>query len=212
MSLTVMALLSMAGGYLLSKLILHGMNDLSQQRTEQLFVIHESLDDAAVNLGHQIQEWKDMLMRINDMQIFSKHQKAFIDTSVAVQYALLRTKTATQRIGIDTKEIDQLSLEHKALLANYLRAETILKSQRVTSAHEADRQIIGADRSLQKHMASVRENLELQTRSQLNNSVPAYWAGYLLIFLLGASLWFMGLVGVNLAFFSHPHEARNAIF
>lgn len=152
--LVLMTLVSVFGGYQLSRLI-YKMNDFPLQRAEQLLVIEKNLDDAAIELGIQIQEWKDMLLRANDAELYSKHRKAFADSSVDVQYALLRTKTAMQNAGLDAGldagVIDQLSIEHKTLVSNYLLAQTKLNPQQIDSSHAVDRQVIGVDRRLQQH-------------------------------------------------------------
>ena len=61
----LMTLVSVFGGYQLSRLI-YQMIDYPMQRAEQLLVAEMNLDDAAIELGMQIQEWKDMLLRAND--------------------------------------------------------------------------------------------------------------------------------------------------
>lgn len=138
----VMTLVSVFGGYQLSRLLFQ-MNDSIQQRTDRLMVIEMSLDDASIALGMQIQEWKDMLLRAGDEELYFKHRKAFQDSSVGVQYALLRSKDAMREVGLDTAVIDQLSNEHKALVSNYLLAQARLNPGKIASAHEVDKLVIG---------------------------------------------------------------------
>lgn len=193
--IAVMTLVSIFGGYQFSRLI-YKMNDLSLQRTDQLLVIEESLDQATIALGSQIQEWKDMLLRANDAGLYSKHRKAFMDSSVSVQYALLHTKTAMQNAGMDSGVIDQLSAEHKSLVSNYLLAQARIDPRKTEFSREVDKQVIGVDRNLQQHLAAVKSDIEHLAQQQLNGTMPAQDKRYWLVGLLGASgLLIMALIG-----------------
>ncbi len=80
------ALLSIFGGYLLWHMI-DGMSDHYRQHTEKALAMQVSIDDATIALGRQIQEWKDMLLRANDAELYSKHKNAFFEYSGNVQQA-----------------------------------------------------------------------------------------------------------------------------
>lgn len=197
--IAVMTLLSALGGYLLSQLI-YKKNDFYLQRTDRLLAMQGNLDDAAITLGRQIQEWKNMLLRVNETESYNKHRQAFMFCSYGVQDALLRTKMAMQGSGMDTSEIEQLLSEHKLLLSDYLLAKTMLNPRRVDSYHEVDRQVVGVDRNLQRHIAVVRADIEEFSRQQLEGSSPEQVNYRLLIGLLGASaLLIMSVTGVVFA-------------
>lgn len=195
-----MTLVSAFGGYQLSRLI-YKMIDFPMQRAEQLLVIEKNLDDAAIVLGMQIQEWKDMLLRANDAGLYEKHRKAFLDSSVDVQYALQRTKTTMQNIGLDTGEIDQLSMEHKSLISSYVLALAKLDHRKKESSHAVDKQVIGVDRKLQQHLSDVKAGIEQLAQQHLNGTLPGQENRYWLVGLLGAaSLLVMALTGFIFAF------------
>ncbi len=203
----VTTLLSILGGYLISQLM-YGMNDFYLQRTEKLLAMQGNLDDAAITLGKQVQEWKDMLLRVNETALYSKHRQAFFDYSKGVQEALLRTQKAMQDNGMDTSEIEQLLTEHQLLLSDYLLARIMLNPGRIDSYHEVDNQIIGADRSLQRHIAVVRAKIEESSRQQLDGTSRAQGNRFLLIGLLEAlSLLIMSLAGVFFAGYFQGNRA-----
>jgi len=198
------ALLSIVGGYQLSQLISR-VADSSAQRSIHLLEIEESLDDAAIGLGRQIQEWKDMLLRANDAELYSKHQKAFKESSIEVQYALLSAQTAMQQIGMDTAEIDHLIAEHKALIAEYMDAYARLKPSVAESSSRVDKRVIGADRKLQHLLASVKAGISDYAKQQLSGMPQTQGNRYLMIGLLGAtSLFFMALRGFALGYSFRP--------
>lgn len=204
--MVAMLMLSLLGGYHLSHMT-HRINDFSLQRTDQLIVIEENLDDAAIGLGKQIQEWKDMLLRAGNAELYGVHRQAFIDNSIAVQKALLRAKAAVRSAGMNESEVDKLSAEHKALLAKYVVAQAKLDPRHIESFHVVDRQVIGMDRDLQRHIAAVKEDVELLARQQLGGTAPADGRQYLLLGFLGAaSLLSMALIGFAFASRFHDHE------
>lgn len=207
--IAVVTLLSIFGGYQLSQLI-YRMNDFYLQRAEQLLAMEGNLDDAAIALGRQIQEWKDMLLRANDIELFSKHRKAFSDSGVRVQEALLRTKTAMQNDGMDTGEIEQLIYEHQSLLSDYLIAQTMLNPRQIDSFREVDKQVIGVDRNLQQHIAIVKTDIVHFSKQQLNGTMPAQGNRYLLGLLGGLSLLIMSLVGFFFASHFQGNRTRMA--
>lgn len=205
--IVLMTLVSVSGGYQLSRLI-YKMIDFPLQRAEQLLFIEKNLDDAAIELGMQIQEWKDMLLRASDTGLYNKHRKAFLDSSVDVQYALQRTKTSMQNIGLDTGEIDQLSAEHKSLVSNYVLALGKLDTRQIKSSHAVDKQVIGVDRRLQQHLAEVKAGIELLAQQHLNGTLPGQENRYWLVGVLGASsLLVMALAGFIFAFRFLDHES-----
>lgn len=190
-----MLLLAMAGGYQLSR-IFSQVNEAAAQRSVQLLEIEESLDEAAIGLGRQVQEWKDMLLRVNDKALYDKHQKAFKESSVGVQYALLGAKGVMQNIGMDTAEIDRLIDEHKSLLSEYLLAYAKLKPEVKSSPNNVDMQIIGVDRKLQQDIEAVKAGISAFAKQQMYKAAETQGNRNLMIGLLGAtSLFFMAMFG-----------------
>lgn len=192
--IAVMTLLSIFGGYQLSQLI-YRMNDYYLQRTVRILAMERSLTDATIALGRQIQEWKDMLLRINDTELYNKHRKAFTDASAGVHEALMNTKTAMQNEGMNTGEIEQLLGEYQALESDYMFAKIILKPQHIDSYLETDKLVIGVDRKLQQHIAVVRAEIQSFSNQQLKETMPAQGERYLLGLLGASSLFIMSLAG-----------------
>jgi len=193
--MTVMTLLALAGGYQLSR-IFSQVDDASTKRSVQLFEIEESLDDAAIGLGHQVQEWKDMLLRMNNKELYDKHQKAFKESSIGVQFALLKAKTTMQDIGMNTAEIERLTIEHKTLLSEYLQAYSKLEPKVTQSSGSVDMRIIGVDRKLQQDISSVKAGISIFAKQQLYRTPQTQGSRHLMVGLLGTtSLLFMALFG-----------------
>jgi len=199
LSFIVALLLATGGAYIFSGLI-DEMNSAAQQQTGQILVAADSIDEAAIALGHQTQEWKDMLLRFNDRDLFAKHQLAFITASVEVQRALLRTQTTMHGIGMDTGEVELLRVEHQSLLSYYQLAQTLLNPQQELSFREVDRQVFGVDRNLQHHIATVRTEIDRQSQQRLSAGLSLMQNNRKqLSVTLGALLMFMAMIGFVLA-------------
>lgn len=193
--ISVMTMLAIAGGYQLSRLFTQ-VNQSATQRSVQLLNIEESLDDAAIGLGRQVQEWKDMLLRANDKVRYDSHQKAFRESSIGVQYALLEAKNTMQDIGMNTVNIDHLLAEHKSLLSEYLIAHSKLKPSVKESSSQVDMQIVGVDRKLQQDIASVKEGISAFAKQQMYRTPETQGKRHMMIGLLGAtSLFFVAMFG-----------------
>ncbi len=197
--LLVITTLALFGGYRLSRLT-YDIHDVSRQRAEQLLEIEESMDLATINLGRQVQEWKDMLLRAGNDELYARHRKAFTDASVEVQKALLQARTAMSISGMDTAEIDRLSAEHKALLAKYVLAHGKLDPKRRDSSRFVDQQVMGMDRDLQSRLDMARSEIELRAKEMLKGDMPGQTNQYVLMGALGAAaLLFMALIGFAFA-------------
>jgi hypothetical protein len=207
--LIAVTLLSIFGGYQLAQLI-YRLNDYYLQRTEKILAIERSLGDANIALGRQIQEWKDMLLRVNDTELYNRHRQAFLDLGVGVNDALMRTKVAMQDDGMDTGEIEQLLGEHQSLLSDYLYAKFKLHPRQVDSYLETDKQVIGVDRKLQNHLAAVKTEIQHFSNQQMNETMPARGDRYLFGLLGALSLLFMALVGFVFASRFQVHAAGSA--
>jgi methyl-accepting chemotaxis protein len=186
------------------------MNDSYLQRTEEILAIERNLDKASVALGRQIQEWKDILLRVNDTELYNKHRQAFLDFGVDVKDALMRTKVAMQNVGMDTGEIEQLLGEHQSLLSDYLYAKFKLNPRHIDSYLETDKQVIGVDRKLQNHLAVVKAKIQHFSDQQLKETMPMQRNRFLLGLLGASSLLAMALVGFIFASRLQGHETGGA--
>ncbi len=196
----VMALLSILGGYLLSHLVFR-MNDISAQRSVQLLEIEEYLDDAAITLGQQVQEWKNMLLRSDKKDLYARHLEAFKESSVGVQYALRNARRTMQEVGMDTAEVDYLISEHRSMLAKYVQAFSRLDPQSVDSINEVDRHIMGVDRDLQTQITTVKDAASKFAKQQLSGTSYAEQHRYTMLGILGAvCLFLMSLLGLVLGY------------
>lgn len=188
-------LVSVLGGYQLSQLLAE-VNATAAQRSVKMMEVEERLDDASIALGRQIQEWKDLLLRSDDRELYARHLQSFRDASIDVQLALLNAKKDMSLLVMDTTEIDRLAEEHKTMLAEYLAAYSKLSPSSADSAKETDRMILGIDRHLQQRMAIVKDSVSQHAKQQMALAPESQGNRYLWLGILGAaSLFIMALSG-----------------
>jgi methyl-accepting chemotaxis protein len=202
----VMILLSVFGGYQLSRLI-DKINDDYSQRTEKILAMERGLDDATVAFSRRIQEWKDMLLRANDTELYNKHRQAFFIASTTLHEAFQRTRMAMQNDGLDTGLIENMLHDNEMLLSDYLTAKSMLNPRQIDSFREVDQQVIGVDRHLQDDFATLEADIRQFSNQQLNKIMPAYRSRYLIGLLGACSLLIIAIIGF--AFASHVQSSKN---
>lgn len=187
--------LATLGGYQLSQLF-HEVDVSSAKRSVQLLEIEERLDDAAIGLGRQVQEWKDMLLRVHDSVQHAQHQQGFKEASIAVQHALQEARTNMLEIGMETTDIDGLIAEHKSLLSEYLQAYSGLRSAETGSGSRVDKQVLGVDRSLQARIVQVKSAISEYAKLQLARAPQTQGSRNVMVGLIGTvSLFMMAMLG-----------------
>ncbi len=202
----VMTLLSIFGGYRLSQLI-DKINGDYLQRTEKILAMERSLDDATVAFSLRIQEWKDMLLRASDTELYNKHRQAFFIASTTLHVAFQHTKMAMQNDGMDTELIENMLHDNEMLLSDYLTAKSMLNPRQIDSFHEVDQQVIGVDRHLQDDLATLETEIRHYSDQQLSEIMPVHRRRYLIGLLGACSLLIMAIIGF--AFASHIQSNRN---
>jgi hypothetical protein len=194
----LITLLSIFGGYQLSQLI-YRINSDYMQRTQKILAMERSLEDTHDVFSLRTQEWKDMLLRADDTEIYNKHRQAFFDASTTLQGAFQQTKLVMMDVGMDTSFIEHMITDSEALLSDYLAAKSMLKQQQIDSFREADKNIAGVDRHLQNDFAILRTEIRDFSNQQLNQIMPAQWNRYLLGLLGAISLLVMAILGFAFA-------------
>ncbi|HEY2627739.1 MAG TPA: methyl-accepting chemotaxis protein, partial [Usitatibacter sp.] len=110
----------------------------------------------------QVQEWKDLLIRGGDTELFNKHLKAFNDRSTAVKERLASLAPLLDRLGVGARLASDLSAEHADLDNRYLDALKLYDGAKATSALEVDKAVRGMDRGPTEHFADLVKKIQQQ--------------------------------------------------
>ena len=107
---------------------------------------------AQIAFKGQVQEWKNILIRGQEAQLFETHVKAFQERSATVKSLLVSLNEAAKRVNLPGTLADKAIAEHEDLDRKYLEALRSYKPNDPTSAHEIDKAVRGIDRAATDHI------------------------------------------------------------
>ena len=108
----------------------------------------------------QIQEFKNVLLRGEDIDLFKKHFGSFKKRQDAVQGGLDELSVAMEQSGMDKTAPEKLLLAHSELSFRYGEAAKLVKGLGLTAAAEADRSVRGLDRETSQGLGALREAID----------------------------------------------------
>ena len=124
----------------------------SQRRSAILMEIQ----GAAVNFKTQVQEWKNILIRGNDAEQFTKYVDGFIKSEGIVQQHLVALALQKEE-GVPTDAVIQLQKEHGQLGNNYREALKSFDQENPNAGKVVDKLVGGMDRETSKQMQELAD-------------------------------------------------------
>ncbi|MDD5058732.1 MAG: HAMP domain-containing methyl-accepting chemotaxis protein [Sideroxydans sp.] len=129
------------------------VNGLATQATStvstdgKVLKLMDSLRKVQTNFQREVQEWKDILLRGNDPDLYAKYYDAFEKRSADVGLGLSDMRKQAAELGLDTKNIDTLLAAHVELHGTYLEALKNYNRTHATAGQEVDKLVRGVDRA-----------------------------------------------------------------
>jgi methyl-accepting chemotaxis protein len=124
----------------------------------------ESANDLArraqLHFKVQVQEWKNMLLRGYDAELYMKHSKGFAEQSAQVRKDLKSLTDSMPRLGIDAKLAEKALAEHEELDRRYADALRAFHGSDAASAHEVDKAVRGMDRAATEHIDDIAKAVQ----------------------------------------------------
>ncbi len=108
----------------------------------------------------QIQEFKNILLRAEDVELYKKHYAAFKSRQDDVQAGLDEMSSALQAVGMDAGPTESLLLAHSELSFRYAEAAKLVKGMGLQAASEADKNVRGIDRQTSQGLRALRESID----------------------------------------------------
>ena len=93
-----------------------------------------------------IREFKDILLRGQDSELYTKHQNLFEEKYATVRDSLAEARLAGDAVGFDTGSIDKLLDGVEALHDKYVTALKSFNASSMTSGLDVDKKVRGIDR------------------------------------------------------------------
>jgi methyl-accepting chemotaxis protein len=157
---------------------LNAFNDNAQYSIDQIqkrAIIIELARSAHVEFKTQIQEWKNTLLRGQNIQDFTKYKKALEERNATVDTKLNKLKTLLRQLNKPTTEIDALLASHAIVQQAYLQAIQKYDSNNINSVLQIDANVRGIDRQTGTDFDALVELLQTdlnqyitQTKSSSN--------------------------------------------
>jgi len=163
--------------------------------------IANAIDTARLSQVHfkkQVQEWKDILLRGSDKDLFAKHLAAFNEEDRKVKECLRSLSTIASRAGIFLPQIAEAMKVHEALGYQYRDALKRYEQSGFKNAGQVDKSIRGIDRELTDYIdamvATIKEAAEKrlhETEMIAKTKMEAYKVlSFFILFLIITGLCF----------------------
>jgi methyl-accepting chemotaxis protein-1 (serine sensor receptor) len=107
---------------------------------------------AQLDFKIQVQEWKNILIRGHDPELFAQYLKAFNDRSAKVRLSLSRLGTQAKALDLPATFADKALAEHDELDKKYLAAIKSFRAGDAASTLEVDKAVRGIDRAATDHI------------------------------------------------------------
>jgi methyl-accepting chemotaxis protein len=136
-----------------------------EQAEKQLKSVLDHSRDAETNFRTMIQEWKNLLLRGNDLDDFEKYSKAYGDRADAVLVSLNAVRQGALQSPEILTHIVSLSTEIRTLKTRYDAAAAEYRPSDVLSLRGADARVRGADRPLHTEFAALNKLIYLEVEA-----------------------------------------------
>ena len=103
----------------------------------------------------QVQEWKNILIRGQDAELFQKHLKSFEERSASVKSLLQQLNEGAKAVGLPATLADKAIAEHDELDKRYLQALKAYRATDASSTQEIDRAVRGIDRAATENIDAL---------------------------------------------------------
>jgi methyl-accepting chemotaxis protein len=122
---------------------------------------------AHVDFQRQVQEWKNILIRGNDPELYEKHRKAFEERAQKVQTGLIQTEKDMIAVGMPVTLAGQLRQDHQDMLSKYLAALKTFDAADPEAGKKVDVLVRGVDRETSSNFDKLIETLVAHTTESL---------------------------------------------
>lgn len=122
-------------------------------------IMLDTLRHTESNLQGQVQEWKNILLRGNDPELYEKYLGAFKKRSAEVTRSLTNMRGQAEELGFPTEDLDTLLVSYSKLHAGYLEALKSYNPAHATAGQETDKLVRGIDRDATEAMNKLAQDM-----------------------------------------------------
>ena len=125
---------------------------------------------AQVAFQTQVQEWKDILIRGNDKDLYDKYLKNFNEQEKKMDESLDRVKDEMNKLKIESASVDKLKDDHAILGKKYREALATFDPKEMTSGQSVDKLLRGIDRPTSAGLTELANSIEKNATDSLNRT------------------------------------------
>jgi methyl-accepting chemotaxis protein len=149
---------------------------------------------AHVNFQRQVQEWKNILIRGNNPELYEKHFKAFQERAADVQKDLEATEQRLRDGGVQVELATELKQAHAQMLQKYLAALDSFDANDPETGKKVDELVRGVDRATSSNFDKLIESVLTSTSQALTTSQESSERFILLARIGSAAMILLGLI------------------
>jgi methyl-accepting chemotaxis protein len=173
--------LVLVGGVTISGIgTLSGISNDAVGKDTAMFELLKATSDVRSGFQRQVQEWKDILLRGNEADLYEKYHAAFEKSHGDVKAGLMRLRKLTEESGLATmvsvKEVDALVVLHEELHQQYGEALKNFNPAHATAGQEVDKLVRGLDRPFTEALSKLANTIQLNSSREViaaKNAVDA---------------------------------------
>ena len=135
------------------------------------FELINTARNAQINFQRQVQEWKNILIRGNDRELYAKYLKSFTEREQDVQSGFSEVKKQLDTRQIPMATLDQLLTEHQKLGAKYREVLQGFKTEDPEAGKSVDLLLRGIDRPTSTAMDAVSKEIHDLSTKKLNETL-----------------------------------------
>jgi methyl-accepting chemotaxis protein len=188
--LLILALLGLIGAALAGDRLLTRQLNLAVRTGTDSTNLVAVARSAQANFQRQVQEWKDVLIRGNDPELFKKYHDQFMARADDVQKGLAQSKVEMAKAGMPTTLVDTLAEEHSKMLNTYETALKTFNGADPEAGKKVDLQVRGVDRATSTQFDELSKSIVESTSASLagleTSASDASFRSFLIIVSAGA--------------------------
>jgi len=169
-------LLGVAGLFTLN--LTHSRSVAALDRQARLDQVRTAALEAKVDFKTQVQEWKNILLRGQNADDYSRYVASFDQHEAAVQVGLASIRTQLDGLELDAENIEPLAARHRALGADYRAALATWQRNDPAGAFAVDAAVRGRDRQLGENIEALADRVAEAATRELKASGEAAVALY----------------------------------
>ena len=146
----------------------HDRLAVSMRTGREAYAMVDGARSAQVHFKKQVQEWKDILLRGSDKELFARYRSNFEKEDAEVQTKLAELRDTLKRQGQATDLLESLLVSHQELGEKYREALKSYDGAAADGARVTDRMVRGIDRPVTDAMDTLVSKIETLASARLD--------------------------------------------